>query len=153
MSLAFDLEVGTSSRLRGLVAGLHLIAAAALAGTGALAWDSLGPLDLPRAAAAALAGGAALATLGWSLARGLRARHSGTLSVDPRGGAHWREQGAPGTVPAAATRWFSLGGLVWIEARMGRRRIWLVSGRDRCGDRVWAGLNRWFRWLERGAQA
>lgn len=153
MSLAFDLEVGPSARLRGLVAGLHLVAAAALAGTGALAWDALDPLDLTGWVAAALSGGGALAILGWSLARGLRAPRSGTLSVDPRGGALWRERGAAGAVPVVANRWFSLCGLAWIEAREGRRRIWLVSGRDRCGDRVWAGVNRWFRWLERGSQA
>ena len=153
MSLAFDLEVGNSSRIRGLVAGLHLIAAAALMGGGALVWNSFGWRGASLTTGGVLAGGSALAILGWNLVRGLRVAPRGTLSIDLRGGARWREAGAADTVPAAATCWFSLCGLVWIEASIAGRRVWLVSGRDRCSDRDWAGLNRWLRWLERGPQA
>ncbi|MCL4744916.1 MAG: hypothetical protein KJZ83_05830 [Burkholderiaceae bacterium] len=153
MSLAFDLQTGPTPRLRKAVLGLYLFAAGSAAASIVLVYRSLQSPATTALAASALAAFALLAGLAWSFVRSLRRGDRGTLSVGPDGAATWKSASGTGESDVNAVRWCSVAGLAWIEARSGSRRLLLLSGRDRCGDRDWAQLARWLRWLERGRES
>ncbi len=152
MSLAFELQAGPTSRLRRAVLGLYLFAAGSIVASLVLVLRSLQSPGAEVLGASTLAAAVLLAALAWSFVRTVRRGAKGTLSVKPDGAATWRGESDSGEFAANAVRWFSVAGLAWIEATSGSRRLLLLSGRDRCGDREWAQLNRWLRWLERGRQ-
>lgn len=153
MSLAFELPVEPPSQLRALTSLLYLAGAGSVVAAAVLAWDGLGSADLLRVAGFAIAVLALLAVLALRFRRQWRAGLCGTLTVNAQGAAEWRAAGAQVACPVSASRWFCAFGLCWIELRVASRKALIVSGRARCGDRVWAALNRWFSWLERGPRA
>ena len=153
MSLAFELPVEPPARLRALTSALYLAGSGSLVAAAAMAWRDLDAADLYRSAGLALALLALLVVLGVGYLRQWRAGLRGTLSVNAQGAAEWRAAGEQIACPVSAKRWFCAFGLCWIEVRVASRKALIVSGRARCGDRVWAALNRWFSWLERGPAA
>ena len=153
MSLAFELPVEPPTQLRALTSLLYLAGAGSLVAAAALAWGGLDSADSSHAAALAIAGLALLVVLAARFRRQCRAGLRGTLTVNAQGAAEWRAAGAQVACPVSASRWFCAFGLCWIEVRVASRKALIVSGRARCGDRVWAALNRWFSWLERGPRA
>jgi hypothetical protein len=153
MSLAFELPVEPPTQLRALTLLLYLAGAGSLVAAAALAWRGLDFADLSRAAGFALAVPALLVGLAVRFRRHWRAGLRGTLTVNAQGAAEWRADGAQVARPVSVIRWFCTFGLCWIELRVESRKALIVSGRVRCGDRVWAALNRWFSWLERGPRA
>jgi hypothetical protein len=146
MSLHFSLRPLPSGRVLRLVDGAHACAAAGLA----LAALQLASAAAHGAAALSLAGLPPVA-LAWRAARRAVSR-SGRLEVDARGAAAWQAAGEP-AMPLRPVRWLVFGGVVWIRARVGGRRLDLLSGRDAHPDADWRGLMRWLRWLDRGAAA
>ncbi|HWS75256.1 MAG TPA: protein YgfX [Quisquiliibacterium sp.] len=161
MSLAFALRPGPSRRVCFLVALTHACAALGVLGA-----------SLQLAAAGALASSGlwllGLIPVGWSWGRAWGARMPcGRLVVDGEGAARW--SGGAGCPSASARdvrstaaraehpggeifeprRWLVFAGVVWIDARVGDRRLSLLSGEDAVSDPEWRGLMRWLRWLDR----